>query len=189
MWGRTVGTWTGSYDPRQGATQLASPDWDSDATNLDGRLPTDAGARLFVESEHRGALGAVEVAVATRFTVGSGRPRNVLASGIDGLVELLPRGSAGRDPVVSEARVRLLARWRGVAVTLDVQNVFDRRDPSNLDEVYTGDTVRPVSGGDASDLVFLKNDAGAPARRSASYRLPVAFQDPLAVTLGIHRAF
>ncbi|HSR97264.1 MAG TPA: TonB-dependent receptor [Kofleriaceae bacterium] len=189
MWGRTVGTWTGSYDPRQGATLLASPDWDTDATNLDGRLPTDAGARLFVESEHRGALGPVEVAVATRFTVGSGRPRNVLASGVDGLVALLPRGSAGRDPVVSEARVRVLARWRGVAVTLDVQNVFDRRDPTNLDEVYTGDTVRPVTGGDASDLVFLKNDAGAPARRSAGYRLPVAFQDPLAVTLGIHSAF
>lgn len=189
MWGRTVGTWAGSYDPRQGATLLASPDWDADATNLDGRLPSDAGARLFVESEHRGALGPVEVAVATRFTVGSGRPRNVLASGVDGLVELLPRGSAGRDPVISEASVRLAARWRGIAVTLDVQNVFDRRDATNLDEVYTDDRVRPVTGGDAADLVFLKNDAGAPARRSTGYRLPVAFQDPLAIALGIHAAF
>lgn len=189
MWGRTAGTWAGPYDPRLGFNLLQSPDWDADPTNLDGRLPTDPGGRAFVEAEQRGALGPVAVAVATRLTVGSGRPRSVLASGADGIVELLPRGSAGRDPVISQANLRLAAIWRGVTVTLDVFNLFDRRAVTNLDEVYTSDTVRPIAGGSAADLVFLKNEVGTPAIRRNGFQLPIAFQDPLSISLGVHRAF
>jgi hypothetical protein len=56
-WGRTVGTWTGLFDPRQGVIQLAGSDWDSGASNLHGALPTDGGAGVFVEAERTGALG------------------------------------------------------------------------------------------------------------------------------------
>jgi hypothetical protein len=189
MWGRTVGTWTGPFDPRLGANQLAGPDWDGGAANLYGPLPTDAGGRMFVEAERRFTLGEVELAAATRLTAASGRPRNVLASGIDGTAWLLPRGSAGSGPVVSQANLRLAARWQGVDVTLDVINLFDRRDTTHLDEVYTGDPVRPVAGGSASDLVFLKSEDGAPAHRLTSFQLPTAYQPPLSVTLGVHKAF
>jgi hypothetical protein len=189
MWGRTVGTWAGPFDPRLGFNLLQSPDWDADAANLDGALPTDAGGRAFVEAEQRGTLGPVAIAVATRLTVGSGRPRSVLADGIDGIVQLLPRGSAGRNPVVSQADVRLAAIWRGVAVTLDVFNLFDRREVTNLDEIYTRDTVRPIAGGSAADLVFLKNEVGTPAIRRSGFQIPIAFQDPLSISLGVHRAF
>jgi hypothetical protein len=189
MWGRTVGTWAGPFDPRLGFNALQGPDWDADAANLDGALPTDAGGRGFVEAEQRGTLGPVAVAVATRLTVGSGRPRSVLADGVDGVVQLLPRGSAGRNPVVSQADVRLAAIWRGVTVTLDVFNLFDRREVTNLDEIYTSDTVRPIAGGGAADLVFLKNEAGRPAIRRSGFQIPIAFQDPLSISLGVHRAF
>jgi hypothetical protein len=188
-WGRTVGTWTGPYDPRQGVNLLQGPDWDFGATNLYGPLPTDAGGRGFVEAQRRGTLGTVDLAVATRLSIGSGRPRNVLADGIDGIVELLPRGSAGRNPVIAQANLGLAARWRGVLLSLDLQNVFDRRDITNLDETFTNDAVRPVEGGSYEDLVFLKNDLGRPARRRTAYRLPTAFQTPLSISLGIHNAF
>jgi len=189
MWGRTVGTWTGPYDPRQGANLLQGPDWDVDASNLYGPLPTDAGGRAFVEAERRGTLGSVGLSVATRLTVGSGRPRNVLADGDDGIVELLPRGSAGRNPVIGQANLRLAAQWRGALVTLDLVNLFDRQDVTNLDEVFTADTVRPVEGGSYEDLVFLKNAAGKPAIRRPAFQLPIAYQPPLAVSLGVHKAF
>lgn len=189
MWGRTVGTWTGPFDPRLGANQLAGPDWDVDAANLSGPLPTSPGARMFVEAERRFTLADIGFAVATRLTAGSGRPRNVLASGTDGIVELLPRGSAGNGPVVSQANLRLAARWAGFDFTLDVMNLFDRRTPTNLDEIYTTDTVRPVVGGSASDLVFVKTDSGTPAHRLTSFQLPTAYQPPLSVTLGVHKAF
>jgi hypothetical protein len=189
MWGRTVGTWTGPFDPRQGANQLAGPDWDVDAGNLYGALPTSSGSRVFVEAERRFTLGDLGLAVATRLTAGSGRPRSVLANGTDGIVELLPRGSAGTGPVVSQANLRLAARWAGFDVTLDVINLFDRRTPTNLDEVYTTDAGRPVIGGSASDLVFVKTDGGAVAHRLTSFQLPTAYQPPLSVTLGVHKSF
>jgi hypothetical protein len=189
MWGRTVGTWTGPFDPRQGANQLAGPDWDVDAGNLYGALPTSSGSRVFVEAERRFTLGDLGLAVATRLTAGSGRPRNVLANGTDGIVELLPRGSAGTGPVVSQANLRLAARWAGFDFTLDVINLFDRRTPTNLDEIYTTDAGRPVIGGGASDLVFVKTDGGAVAHRLTSFQLPTAYQPPLSVTLGVHKSF
>lgn len=189
MWGRTVGTWTGPFDPRLGANQLSGPDWDVDASNLYGPLPTSPGARMFVEAERRFTLGDVGFAVATRLSAGSGRPRNVLANGADGIVELLPRGSAGDLPVVSQADLRLAARWAGFDFTLDVINLFDRRAPLNVDEVYTSDPVRPVVGGSVGDLVSLKTVDGAPAHRLTSFQLPTEFQPPLSAVLGVHKAF
>jgi len=188
-WGRTVGTWAGPYDPRQGANQLQGSDWDTGGANLSGRLPTDAGGRAFVEAERRGTLSGIAVSIATRLTVGSGTPRSVLAATDAGVVALLPRGAAGRNPVIAEADVRLAARWRGVTATLDIFNLFDRRAPTALDESYTGDAVRPIAGGSYEDLVFLKTATGQVARRQTAFQLPTAFQPPLAIAFGLHKAF
>lgn len=189
MWGRTAGTWNGLYDPREGTNLLQGPDWDFGATNLYGPLPTDFGGRVFVEAERRGTLGTVGLAASTRLTLGSGRPRNVLADGSNGIIELLPRGSAGRNPVVGQVNLRLAAQWRGFTMTLDVFNAFDRQDITNLDEVFSGDEVRPISGGSYEDLVFLKNDAGKPATRRTGFQLPITYQAPLSISLGVHKVF
>jgi hypothetical protein len=196
LWGRTVGTWTGPFDPRQGAVLYAGTEWDLDATNLYGRLPTDPGHRVVVEGERRGRLGPVELAVATRLTVSSGRPRNILGDGDLGVVYVLPRGAGGRNPTLSQANVRVAARYRRVDFTLDVFNVFDRRDAVGTGEVYAGDQVQPIVNGTLQDLVFLKNEScgelgctGSPAVRRSGFGLPTAFQSPLAVVVGVHRAF
>lgn len=189
LYGRTVGSWAGPVDPRQGQALYEGTDWDIESANYVGRLPTDPGHRAFVEGLRRGRVGPVELAVSTRLTVGSGRPRNVLGDSDLGIVYLLPRGSAGRGPAISQANVRLLARWRGFDLTLDVFNVFDRQTATNLDEIYAGSTVRPIRGGTEADLVFLKTETGGDPVRRSGYRLPFAFQAPIAGTLGIHRAF
>jgi outer membrane receptor protein involved in Fe transport len=90
---------------------------------------------------------------------------------------------------VTQVNLRVAARWRGIDVTLDVFNLFDQRAPTNLDEVYTRDAVRPIAGGSASDLVFLRSDSGDPAIRRTAFQLPIAYQSPLSVTLGVHKAF
>jgi hypothetical protein len=188
-WGRTVGSWTGPSDPRSGVNLLAGPDWDFGAHNLYGPLPSDPGGRAFAEAERRADLGGIATAVAVRLSVASGSPRSVLGSAADGIVELVPRGSAGRNPVIAQANLRLAARWRGFEATLEIANLFDRRVPTNLDETYTRDSVRPIDGGSYEDLVFLKNSAGRAARRQTAFQLPVEFQPPLSITLGVHRAF
>ena len=196
LWGQTIGSWTGPFDPRQGATLYESTDWDLDATNLYGRLPTDPGHRVAIEAERRGTLGPVELAVATRLTVSSGRPRNVLGDSDLGIVQLLPRGSAGRNPMLSQANVRLAARWHRIDFTLDVFNLFNRREPVTTNEIYAGQQVRPISGGTLEDLVFAKSEScnelscnvASPNRRTA-FGLPTSFQSPLSVVLGIHHTF
>jgi hypothetical protein len=189
LYGRTVGSWSGPTDPRQGQILYASSDWDVESANYLGPLPTDPGHRVFVEGERRGRLGSVDLGVATRLTVSSGRPRNVLGDTDLGILYLLPRGSAGRAPPISQANVRVSARWQGFDLTLDVFNLFDRETATNFDDIYVGGIVRPISGGTEADLVFLRTEeGGVPARRSG-FRLPFTFQSPIAATLGIHRAF
>ncbi|HEU0033273.1 MAG TPA: hypothetical protein VFQ53_21720 [Kofleriaceae bacterium] len=193
---RAVGSWTGPFDPRQGAVLYGGTDWDLDATNLDGRLPSDAGHRLAFEGERRGKWRGIEVAVATRLAVASGRFRNVLGDSDLGIVQLLPRGAGGRLPMTSQANVRLAASWHAYDLTLDVFNVFDRRDVLATNDIYAGGQVHPISGGSYEDLIFAKNestsDAGSTAmtasRRSA-YGLPTQFQAPVSVVLGLHHAF
>src|SRR5262245_53268182 len=51
MYGRTVGAWTGPYDPRQGAILYAGTDFDFRSANGFGRLPTDMGHRAYIEAE------------------------------------------------------------------------------------------------------------------------------------------
>ena len=186
---RAVGNWTGPYDPRQGATLYAGTDFDLDRTNVDGRLPTDAGHRFALEAAHRGHLRGLEVGASTRVTLQSGRPRNVLASTDQGLVYLLPRGEYGRSQMISQVNLRLLARWHATDITLDAFNVFDRAVATSLDEVYANLTTRPIVGGDASDLVFLRYEGGDTLRRRTAFHAPTGFQPPFAVSLGIHRAF
>jgi hypothetical protein len=189
MWGRTVGTWAGPYDPRQGANLLQGSDWDSGSVNLSGALPTDPGGRVFMELERHGQLGPVGLAVATRLSVASGTPRSILTNGSDGQFDLLPRGDAGRNPLIEQVNLRLAATWRGFTLTLDIFNLFDRRTPTSVDEVYSNDAVQPIDGGSYSDLLFLKNDAGEPAHRLTSYQLPTTYQAPISATLGVHRSF
>ncbi|HEY0191943.1 MAG TPA: hypothetical protein VGC42_12575 [Kofleriaceae bacterium] len=187
-WGRAVGTWTGPYDPRQGANLYQGADWNSSNVNLYGTLPSDAGGRMFMELERHGTVGPVGLAVATRLTVASGIPRDVLGDG-DGVVQLLPRGAAGRNPLVSQANLRLAASLAGFELRLDVFNLFDQRTVLFTDEVYTDDAVLPIRGGSATDLVQLKNESGNAITRRTSYGLPLSYQAPISATLGLHKAF
>jgi hypothetical protein len=190
LYGRTIGTWTGAFDPRQGAVLYAGSDYDGTSANQRGPLPADLGHRLFVEAQRHGRLGSIPVAVSTRLTVGSGRPRNILGDSDEyGVINLLPRGAAGRGPLLTQANVRLAATWRGTDITLDVFDVFDRHDPTNLDEIYARGSIYPIDGGTASDLVFLKNDAGSNPVRRPGFATPLAYQPPVSVTLGLRRAF
>jgi hypothetical protein len=189
--GRTVGTFAGPFDPRQGAALYNGDAYDAafSTTNESGRLPTDIGHRLFVEAARRGHLAGLEVAFSTRLTLASGRPRNVFADSDVGLIPLVPLGGAGRGPMLSNVNARLSATWRGFDFTLDVFDVFDRTGATNLDELYTSGLVRPIDGGGYEDLVFLKTVTGADATRRTAFGLPTAFQAPLSAVLGVHHGF
>lgn len=189
MYGRSIGSWTGAYDPRQGAVLYAGSDFDATTVNLLGRLPNDFGHRTYIEAERSGRIGSMKLAVSTRLTAGSGRPRSAIANSFDGIIYLIPRGTAGRGPVVTQANLRLSALWRGLDITLDVFNVFHRREALGIDELYAEGAVQPIDRGTLSDLVFLKNEDGSEARRNPSYGVGTSYQSPLSVVLGVRHAF
>ena len=193
LWSHTTGSWTGAYDPRSGAALYNTADFDVTAINQNGLLPTDMGQRLYFEAQRRGQLGPVELAVATRFTVAAGRPRDAVANGSDGLIYLIDRGEYSRGPLQTQANVRLAATYRKFEITLDLFNLFDKRNETNIDTVYAGGALHPIEGGRSEDLVFLRTDdgdnPGRPATRSPSYGTGTAFQAPFSAVLGVHRSF
>ena len=166
-----------------------STDFDVTSANHTGPLPTDIGHRVFLEGQRRFVLAGIPLFAATRITAGSGRPRDALGDGGDGIVYLIGRGGAGRGPIQMQANFRLGASFHGADITLDVFNVFDRRDATNTDRIYAGGAIHPIDGGTYEDLVFLKTDSGAAATRRTAYDVGTAFQPPVSVVLGIRRAF
>ncbi|MGE3544139.1 MAG: hypothetical protein AB7L28_09405, partial [Kofleriaceae bacterium] len=190
--GRTIGNFPGPFDPRQGAALYDSDELDVPfvAGTSIGRLPTDVGHRVFIELGRRGSFGSTEVGVATRLSLNSGRPRTAFGITDVGVIPLLERGGLGRGPMLAQANVRAHARWRRIDLTVDVFNVFDRREATNLDEVYAAPAeLRPIEGGTAEDLVFLKTINGGEVRRTTSYGLGTAFQAPVSVVVGAHYRF
>lgn len=189
--GRTHGNYLGAYDPQLGAILYGGRSWDGPATseNLIGALPTDAGHRVFVEGSRRGSVGGVQLQVATRLTVASGRPRSAFADTDLGWVAVIRRGSLGRGPMLSQANVRVAARWRGLDITLDVFNAFDQATSTLVDEYYAQAIAHPIEGGSPEDLVFWKTPEGDTPRRRTAFGLPVAFQGPISAVLGVHHAF
>ena len=188
-WGETFGNWTGAFDPAQGAVLFNGADFDVSSVNQTGPLPTTPGQRLYVEALRHFALGPVTLLAATRLSLQSGLPIDVMAFGPDGLTYLLPRGAGGYGPMVTQANIRLGASYRHFDVTLDFFNIFDQRTTLNQDAVYSDDAVHPIIGGSSEDLVFLKNVLGRPAVRLNTFATASEFQAPFMAVLGIHRAF
>lgn len=189
--GRTIGNYLGPWDPQQGTILYDGDDFDTKfASTADfGRLPTDIGHRTYIEVDRRGTLGSVSLHVGTRLTLASGRPRSAFADTDVGYISLIPRGTVGRAPLLTQANVRVGATWRGFELTLDVFNMFDRHDATGIDDLYTQALVRPVEGGTYEDLVFLKTTSEQPATRRTAFGMPFSFQNPLSAMLGIRRAF
>jgi hypothetical protein len=190
-WGETVGTWSGPYDPRQGVVLYGGTDYTTSVENLYGRLPSSPGNRFYAEAITRFHLGKVPAGVSSRLTLQSGLPREALGDSDLGILELLPRGAAGTDPMLSDVDIRLFANLHGFDVQLEVFDVFDRRDPTLTNEIYAGNgqIVRPIDGGTYSDLIWLHADGGGLAQRNPAYGYPTAFQAPATFVLGVHHAF
>ena len=186
---QTFGNWTGPYDPRQGANLYAGTDFDTGAYNLTGALPSQMGNRVYVEAERHGQVGSVGWVAALRLTLNSGRPRDALGDTQDGeFVYLIPRGAAGQSPMISQVNARIGASWRGFDVRLDLLNLFDRRDETNVATVYAAGQLQPIGNGTYSDLVFLTDISGSPALRQTTYGMATAFQTPFSAVLGVHHA-
>lgn len=189
LWGHTTGSWTGAFDPRSGAALYNTTDFDVLSTNQNGLLPTDIGQRLYFEAQRHQRIGQVDMSVASRFTVATGRPRDALGDGDAGLIYLIDRGSYGRSPLQTQVNLRVAASYRHFDITLDLFNLFDRRDATNVNSVYSSGSLMAIDGGKPEDLVFLRTGEGNVAQRRPAFQTGTAFQAPFSAVLGLHRSF
>jgi hypothetical protein len=184
-WSRLRGNWPGPQDPTEGFAMYLSSMFDEAPVNATGPLPNDQPHRFFAEVVGRGRRFGMDIDLGVRAIASSGRPRSIRT--VSGQRFLLPRGAGGRLPAVATTNARLAARRGRVTVMLDVFNLFDRRGVTAVDEVFVMDALPPIEGGDASDLVWVKDnvDESDPARFNRRYGAPSRFQAPLYALLGV----
>jgi hypothetical protein len=97
--------------------------------------------------------------------------------------------------MTSQVNLHVSARstWHAphMELTLDLFNTFDRTDATTVGEVYASgeQSLRPIQGGTAADLVWLRSVDGLVPTREPSFRLPTAFQAPFTAVLGARYQF
>ncbi|MCB9574069.1 MAG: TonB-dependent receptor [Kofleriaceae bacterium] len=174
VYGRELGSWNGAYDPAVGAALVASP-FDGRTGNAWGPLPDDRPHRFYGDVATRRAVGPWALTAGARLTVSSGRPRSTL----DGAgAPVLPRGDAGRLPVVASAIVHVGAARGRLRLALDVTNPFDRRTVLEVDDRYTLDDVGAIEGGDLTDLMWAKQADGVALTRHGGWGRATRYQAP-----------
>lgn len=194
---------TGQLDPNINADF----DLQSLTVNRTGPLPFDKTHQLKLFGARE-----FETAYDTRITLGgaasavSGAPTNYLGSHpiySDGEVFMLPRGSGARLETVFSADVHAGFTFKpikaqAVELTVDVFNLFNFQAATAVDEIYTEADVEPLREGECkgtcseADLAKVKQSDGTafdPAAVNPNYGLPLAYQAPRTVRLGLRWSF
>ncbi|EPX64641.1 Trehalose synthase [Cystobacter fuscus DSM 2262] len=183
-------------------------------TNRDGPLPGDRthAFKAFGAKEFRVSRD-VNIDLGGSYRVRSGSPLNYLGyhprrSGAETFI--LPRGSAGRLPWVHNIDGHLglsyrLGRDTSLGVTLDVFNLFNFQQVTDVDQVFTFTQVLPIEeGGKPADVASCAEpgNTGCLVRSSAAsnplitsadinpnFKRPIAYQAPRSVRLGVRLSF
>ncbi len=211
-WSRSHGNYLGPTHPvfRQDGLRFQG-DWDlvSSMENRTGLLPYDRthtfklfGAReLQFTRELSASLGL-------SYLGRSGTPINYLGGHPllgEGETFVLPRGSSGeRTPWVHviDSSVGVdyrLGRGKVVSFTLDVFNLFNFQQVTQVDENYTSATVLPLQGVKAEELtpdrvIRVGETTGEPrslteSDLNPSFKKPLQYQTPRQVRLGLRYVF
>ncbi|ATB31447.1 TonB-dependent receptor [Melittangium boletus DSM 14713] len=181
--------------------------------NRDGPLPGDRthAFKAFGAKEFRVSRD-LSIDVGGGYRARSGSPINYLGyhprrSGAETFI--LPRGSGGRLPWVHnlDGHVGLSQRLGGdytLSVSLDVFNLFNFQQVTDVDQVFTFTRVLPLEQGEKAANVESCREAGNPeclvkasgtntpitsADINPNYKRPIAYQAPRSVRFGVKLSF
>jgi hypothetical protein len=197
---RLIGNYEGLYqDHRDYFAPNGSAAYDiPDITlNQKGPLPNDRPHSVRIDGFYQQPVGKGSILAGLSFSARSGQPRNyVSALGIYGqYVDLLPRGSAGRTPTVTQCDLKVSYR-RPVSANanleafLDIFNLFDQQTAIRLDDNYTYDSAAAIVNGSPADLKYAKNaNTGAPLIQNPNFGRPTAYQTPIQGRMGMRLTF
>jgi len=183
----------GNYFAPNGNNSWDTPDL---YNNQRGYLPNDRPNQGRLDGYYTAALGKGTVTFGVSFSARSGMPRNTLSAWYFGQGHnmLLPRGSGGRTPAVTQFDGKIMyGRALGGGVTmeayLDLFNLFNQQATLITDDVYTYDLAPSIINGTTSDLKFAKNFAGGPLTKNPNYGQTLAYQLPFNGRMGLRLVF
>ena len=198
---RTIGNYPGSFDATSNEN-LPNFSSNYDITNLlvnkNGPLPTDRphNFKMLVTYDQPLPRGG-HLQVGLTLSAFSGRPVNVLgAHPVYGpsYVFILPRGSGGRTPTVTQFDLHLgfeqpLGKRAQLSLFTDVINLLNQREVTNVDDDYTYSSVVPIANGHPGDLLHLRTMGGGLPVINSNYGQPTGYQSPLYMRFGARVAF
>jgi hypothetical protein len=182
---RNWGNYPGLYDSDGSATNpggVSTFFFPYQSTNSTGLLPNDHTHIFKLSAAYVASSG---LSSGTFLTLESGSPINDFAAGPGGVGPaypcfLVPRGTAGRTPVLWNLDLRLAyeltpARMPRVRVQLDILHVGNPRGAIRVDELHYG----------------TLDDSGNPDMNTPNpnYKHPIAYQPPMAVRIGVQASF
>ncbi len=204
---------TGQLDP--GITSMF--DLASLLANQTGPLPGDMPHSFKAYGSYAFDFGPrLQASAGAALRVTSGTPVNYLiAHPLYGNGEGygLPRGSAGRTPVVTNFDLKgglaytIMPPYQ-VKFTVDVFNILNAQAATRVDENWTFDSTQPIVNGQCSSrnaasksdpigaaladcpaLGYMKTTDGAPVTINTNFAKPTAYQLPLSVRFGLEMTF
>ncbi|MEP6653101.1 MAG: carboxypeptidase regulatory-like domain-containing protein [Myxococcales bacterium] len=196
---RLIGNYNGLYDadnsyfaPNGGNAY----DYPELVINKRGPLANDRPHSGRVDGFYEVPVGKGSFVGGLSFSAYSGVPRNYIGALIPSyqLVFILPRGSAGRTPTVTQADVKLayrrpLSKTTALEAFLDIYNVLNQRTALQMDDNYTSDVVSPIENGTVNDLRFARNIDGTPLSKNPNFGQPTVYQTPIHGRLGLRLLF
>lgn len=193
---RTTGNYPGIFSSSNGQLNPHSSsqfDYVETLINRDGPLPTDRPHNFKLTGFYQQPLGTKGVLTAgLTFSAISGRPIEVLgAHAIYGAGEvfILPRGSGGRTPTVTQLDLHVgyehkLTDQQTLGVFLDVINLLNQREVTNVEDLYTSSSVEPLVDEKSQREFKVKTSDGSQLIPNTNYGQPTAFQAPLYLRAG-----
>ena len=198
---RTIGNYPGTYSPSNG--QLAANgssqfDLANLVANTNGPLPTDRPHNFKATGYYVQPVSSkIKLTFGATFTAISGRPIEVFGSHLyygQNQAWLLPRGSGGRTPTVSQGDLHVgydqkLGQRVNLSIYADIINLLNQRAVTNVDDTYTYDVVQSIINGKPEDLQHLRRSDGSVPTVNSNYGQPTEYQAPLALRLGAKVSF
>ena len=196
---RLIGNYDGLYQAEQnyfapnGNNAYDTPDL---YANQNGPLPNDRPHLAHLDGFYTTAVGNGFITLGLSFAARSGMPRNYVSGLLPNqqLIMLLPRGSGGRTPTVTELNGRIAYKRQlspkvFMETFLDLFNIFNQQEAVLTDDNYTYSWAGPIVNGTPSDLKYAKDISGAPIVTNPNYGHALLYQRPFNARFGLRLNF
>ena len=168
---RTMGNYTGLYNAdnmQLNPNNSTQYDFNELMANRYGPLPNDRPHVIHMDGYYRLVWGQHSFSPGLSFMGRSGQPVTPLGSAPvdgDGETYILPRGSAGRTPFVTQLDVHLSYRTKlsnalSAEAFIDIFNVLNQRTVLTVDSEYTYGQVMPAAPGTPLSQIPIADDNG-----------------------------